>query len=47
LVFYHLRIHDIGPNSILHVSAFTFFCEAYLHIEPSLGLWLEAFYCKQ
>jgi hypothetical protein len=46
LVYYNLRIHDIGLNSVLHVSVFTFLCEAYLHVEPSLGLWLETFYCK-
>jgi hypothetical protein len=38
LVFYGLRLHDIGPNSILQVSAFTFLCEAFLQVAPTMGL---------
>jgi hypothetical protein len=47
MMLYGLRLHDIAPNSLLQVSAFTFLCEAYLHIEPSMGLWLESFAVKQ
>jgi hypothetical protein len=47
LMFYGLRLHDIAPNSILQVSAFTFLCEAYLRVAPSMGLWLETFFGKQ
>jgi hypothetical protein len=45
--YYNLRLHDLGPNSILQVSAFTFLCEAYLQVPPTLGLWLETFFRKQ
>jgi hypothetical protein len=38
LYYYGLRLHDLGPNSILQVLAFTFLCEAYLHVHPTLGL---------
>jgi hypothetical protein len=47
LNYYGLCLHDLGPNSILQVSAFTFLCEAYHHISPTLGLWLETFSWKQ
>ena len=46
-MFYGLRLHDVAPNSILQVSAFTFLCEAYLRVAPSMGLWLETFFGKQ
>jgi hypothetical protein len=44
LNYYGLRLHDLVPNSILQVLTFTFFCEAYLHAPPTLGLWLETFF---
>jgi hypothetical protein len=47
MMFYGRRLHDIVPNSLLQVSACTFLCEAYLHIAPSMGLWLETFAGKQ
>jgi hypothetical protein len=47
MIFYGLRLHDVGPNSILQVSAFTFLCEAYLRVAPTMGLWLETFFKKQ
>jgi hypothetical protein len=47
LNYYGLRLHYLAPNSILHVFAFTFLCEAYLGIELLLPLWPELFYCKK
>jgi hypothetical protein len=47
MMFYNLRLHDIGPNSMLQVSAFTFVFVAYIHVSPSMGLLMETFVGKQ
>jgi hypothetical protein len=41
MMFYNLRLHDIAPNSLLQVSAFTFLCEAYLHVDEDILLRKE------
>ena len=43
MFYYGLDFHDLAPDSILHVSAFTITCEAFLRIPPHLGLWLKTF----
>ena len=41
-----LRLHDIGPNSMLQVSNFHVLCEDYLGIAPNIDLWLASFSCN-
>ena len=41
-----LRLHDIGPNSILQVSNFHVLCEDYLRIPPLIDFWLALFSCN-
>ena len=46
MFYYGLDFHDLAPDSILQVSAFTITCEAFLRIPPHFGLWLQAFSVK-
>lgn len=39
LDYYGLQLHHLNPNGILHISIFITLCEAYLGIEPHLGMW--------
>jgi hypothetical protein len=39
LDFYNLNLNHLNPNSILQISIFVHFCEAYLGILPHFGLW--------
>ena len=41
-----LRLHDIGPNSMLQVSNFHVLCEDYLGAPPSIDFWLALFGCN-
>ena len=41
-----LRLHDIGPNSLLQVSNFHVLCEDYLGVAPNIDLWLASFSCN-
>jgi hypothetical protein len=45
--FFHLRSHDIAPNSVLLVSFFTILCESYLGIGPSIPLLRSLFHFKE
>lgn len=44
LEFYSISLCNLGMNSILHVSVFIYFCEAYLGIAPHFDLW-HYFFC--
>ena len=47
LMFYYvLDFHDLAPNFVLNISAFIVVCEAFLHIKPHFGLWLQIFCVK-
>ena len=46
MFYYELDIHDLAPESFLHVSAFIIKCEAFLRIPPHFGLWLKTFSVK-
>ena len=47
LMFYNgLDFHDLAPNFVVNISAFIVVCEAFLHIKPHLGLWLQIFCVK-
>jgi len=42
--YYAISLCNLGPNSILHVSIFIHFCEAYLSILPNFDLF-HHFFC--
>jgi len=42
--YYGISLYNPGPNSILHVSVFIHFCEAYLGILPHFDLF-HHFFC--
>ena len=47
LMFYYGQdFHDLAPNFILNISAFTVMCEAFLRIKPHFGMWLKTFNVK-
>src|SRR5436190_8332070 len=43
LNFYKIELVHLNPNSILHISAFIYLCEAYLGIEPPFALFRYLF----
>jgi hypothetical protein len=34
LFAYGIRLHDLNPNTILHITCFITLCECFLGIEP-------------
>ena len=46
MFYYGLDFHDLAPNFVLNISAFIIVCEAFLRIQPHLGLWLQIFCVK-
>ena len=44
--YYEISLCNLGPNSILHVSVFIHFCEAYLSILPYFDLFRHFFCLK-
>lgn len=46
MFFFGLDLHDLAPTSIFHLSAFVIVCEAFLKIQPHIGLWLQLFGVK-
>jgi hypothetical protein len=46
MFFYGLDFHDLAPNSLLHISSFIIFCEAFLRIQAHFSLWLKVFNVK-
>ena len=44
--YYEISICNLGPISILHVSVFIYFCEAYLGILPHFDLFRHFFCLK-
>jgi hypothetical protein len=43
LFVYSVQLHQLMPNSILHIACFTTLCEAFLGINPHWGLWKYLF----
>ena len=39
LCFYGLQLHQLSPNSILHVACYITLCKCWLGIEPHFGLF--------
>jgi hypothetical protein len=46
LYYYKLELVHLVPNSIIVVSTFIHFCEAYLGIPPHFSLWRHFFCVK-
>jgi hypothetical protein len=43
LFIYGVRLHQLTPNSILHIACFITLCESFLGIEPHFLLWKYLF----
>jgi hypothetical protein len=43
LFAYGIQIHDLNPNTILHIACFITLCECFLGIEPHWALWRRIF----
>jgi hypothetical protein len=44
---FNIRPQDLGPNSVLNLNNFQAFCEIYLQMEPTVGLFQDFFYCNR
>ncbi|KAK1619160.1 hypothetical protein QYE76_024677 [Lolium multiflorum] len=47
LFVYGLQLHQLTPNSILHISIFITLCECFLGVHPNWALWKRIFYCRR
>jgi hypothetical protein len=43
LFAYGIQLHDLNPNTILHIACFITLCECFLGIEPHWELWRRIF----
>jgi hypothetical protein len=43
LFMYGVHLHQLTPNSILHIACFITLCESFLGIEPHFLLWKHLF----
>jgi hypothetical protein len=43
LFVYGMQLHQLTPNSILHIACFVTLCESFLGIEPYFLLWRSIF----
>jgi hypothetical protein len=43
LFAYGIQLHDLNPNSVLHIACFITLCECFLGIEPHWALWRRIF----
>ncbi|KAK1627152.1 hypothetical protein QYE76_001467 [Lolium multiflorum] len=41
------RLHQLTPNSILHISIFITLCECFLRTHPHWGPWKRIFYLRR
>jgi hypothetical protein len=39
LFAYGIQLHDLNPNTILHIACFVTLCECFLGFEPQWALW--------
>jgi hypothetical protein len=44
LFVYGVQLHQLTPNSILHIACFVTLCESFLGIEPHFLLWRSIFW---
>ncbi|KAK1613135.1 hypothetical protein QYE76_036808 [Lolium multiflorum] len=47
LFVYGIQLHQLTPNSILHISIFITMCECFLGTHPHWGLWKRIFYLRR
>jgi hypothetical protein len=40
---YGIQLHDLNPNTILHIACFITLCECFLGIDPYWALWCRIF----
>ena len=43
LFIYGVQLHQLTPNSILHIACFVTLCECFLGVDPHWGLWRRIF----
>jgi hypothetical protein len=43
LFTYGIQLHDLNPNTILHIACFIMVCECFLGIKPHWALWRRIF----
>jgi hypothetical protein len=41
-----VQLHQLTPNSILHIAGFVTLCESFLGIEPHFLLWRSIFWLR-
>jgi hypothetical protein len=46
LFVYSVQLHQLTPNSILHIACFITLCESFLGIEPHFLLWKYLFHLR-
>jgi hypothetical protein len=47
LFAYGIQLHDLNPNTILHIAYFITLCECFLGIEPHWALWQQIFVIRR
>jgi hypothetical protein len=47
LFAYGIQLHDLNPNTILHIVCFITLCECFLGIEPHWALWRRIFVIRR
>ena len=46
LAFYGLRLHHLGANAIVLLSYFVAFCESFLGVKPTVGLFMKFMFLR-
>jgi hypothetical protein len=46
LFVYGVQLHQLMPNSLLHIACFITLCEAFLGIDPHWILWKYLFHLR-
>ncbi|KAM0906277.1 hypothetical protein ACQ4PT_016849 [Festuca glaucescens] len=47
LFVYGMQLHQLTPNSILHIACFITLCECFLGIHPHWGMWRRIFFIRR
>jgi hypothetical protein len=47
LFAYGIQLHDLNPNTILHIPCFIMLCECFLGIKPHWALWCRIFVIRR
>jgi hypothetical protein len=47
LYVYGIQLHDLNPNTILHLVCFITLCECFVGIEPHWALWRQIFIIRR